>query len=411
MREAEDVQGRGYSVHVLFATDHLFQRAADGGVNTVGGKFPYGRWLEYLSVFDRLTVVGRCGPAHAASAGDERSSGERVTHRLFDEPRGWRRALALTRNKREIAALVEAADAVVVQLPTEYGLAAAAMAERMGKPTLVELVADPWDATWNHGAAATKLYAPVLTWRTRRRVRRAPFVRYVTNHFFQRRYPTDGEWVAASNVILAEPEPHLAGRRRTALAEQRPLVFGTIGAMHTRLKGIAIAIEALAGMKDEIGPFTYRVLGEGDPSPYRRLADRLGIGGQVQFDGTLPSGPSVAAWLDGIDLYLQPSFQEGLPRALIQAMGRGCLAIGSTAGGIPELLPPERTHRPGDLLGLQDRIRALLALPLAARQNEAAAHIEASRAYSYPLLLARKRQIYEKLRSACLSSRAFGGKE
>jgi glycosyltransferase involved in cell wall biosynthesis len=35
---------------------------------------------------------------------------------------------------------------------------------------------------------------------------------------------------------------------------------------------------------------------------------------------------------------VQPSQTEGLPRALIEAMSRGCPCIGSNAGGIPELL-------------------------------------------------------------------------
>jgi len=52
--------------------------------------------------------------------------------------------------------------------------------------------------------------------------------------------------------------------------------------------------------------------------------------------------------LDDVDIYIQPSRQEGLPRALIEAMSRGCPAVGSTAGGIPELLSPECLHQPGD---------------------------------------------------------------
>ena len=42
--------------------------------------------------------------------------------------------------------------------------------------------------------------------------------------------------------------------------------------------------------------------------------------------------------LDNIDIYLQPSLQEGLPRSVIEAMSRGCIAIGANTAGIPELL-------------------------------------------------------------------------
>ena len=74
------------------------------------------------------------------------------------------------------------------------------------------------------------------------------------------------------------------------------------------------------------------------------------------FDGVLPAGSSVFKWLDRIDVYLQPSFGEGLPRALIEAMSRGCPAIASSVAGNLELLESECLHRPGDVQGLSNRI-------------------------------------------------------
>ena len=45
--------------------------------------------------------------------------------------------------------------------------------------------------------------------------------------------------------------------------------------------------------------------------------------------------------LSEMDLYIQPSLQEGLPRAMIEAMSVGMPIIGSNAGGIPELIDKE----------------------------------------------------------------------
>ena len=44
-----------------------------------------------------------------------------------------------------------------------------------------------------------------------------------------------------------------------------------------------------------------------------------------------------------MDIYIQPSLTEGLPRALIEAMSRGLPCLASRAGGIPELLPEHCT--------------------------------------------------------------------
>lgn len=49
----------------------------------------------------------------------------------------------------------------------------------------------------------------------------------------------------------------------------------------------------------------------------------------------------VFRWLEQVDIYIHPSKQEGLPRALIEAMNSTCFCIGAHTGGIPELLPNE----------------------------------------------------------------------
>lgn len=43
-------------------------------------------------------------------------------------------------------------------------------------------------------------------------------------------------------------------------------------------------------------------------------------------------------WVETIDIYVQPSRQEVLPRALIEAMSRAIPAFGANTAGIPELL-------------------------------------------------------------------------
>jgi glycosyltransferase involved in cell wall biosynthesis len=70
------------------------------------------------------------------------------------------------------------------------------------------------------------------------------------------------------------------------------------------------------------------------------LALKLNIADRVEFHGELSSGRSIFEFLDSIDLFVMPSRAEGLPRALVEAMSRGCPCIASAVGGIPELLEP-----------------------------------------------------------------------
>ena len=57
----------------------------------------------------------------------------------------------------------------------------------------------------------------------------------------------------------------------------------------------------------------------------------------VVFTGSM-GHDQIFEWLKTIDVYIQPSLTEGMPRALIEAMSKGCPCVASNAGGMPELL-------------------------------------------------------------------------
>lgn len=355
-------------MNVLWAHDHTFY-FNESGKYFSGGKLPYKVWQRYLNVFDRLTVVGRGRllPAEAEAGGKTLSSGPNVDFLVL--PSLSNPVNKLTKKgyvERMLTEAILQADAVIARLPSELGAEAIRLARRHGKPFAVEVVACAWDGLWNYGSMQGKLYAPVSFRKTRKLVRQAPFAMYVTDAFLQRRYPCkNGRTGSCSNVEIAEPSPEALERRLDGIRARSaddPLVFGLIGSLNGRTKGIDVAFKALARVKDKLPPFELRILGDGAQEPWKKLAERLSIGDRVRFDGVLPSGQPVWDWLGGVDVYLQPSFQEGLPRATIEAMSRACPVIGSTAGGIPELVPGGFLHKPGN-----DRQLAELLIAYAGR--------------------------------------------
>jgi len=65
------------------------------------------------------------------------------------------------------------------------------------------------------------------------------------------------------------------------------------------------------------------------------------------FHGVLPHDRLMDV-LRSTDIYVHPSFTEGQPRAVIEAMSVGVPVVGAAAGGTPENLPEHQVFRPGD---------------------------------------------------------------
>lgn len=263
------------------------------------------------------------------------------------------------RLKRLFHSVFSDADAVIVRLPNQNGFIATAVALQMNKPLACDIGGRSMDALSNHGSPIAKMYAPFSELRMRYAVQRCDYVSYVTQNYLQECYPACNGAVtfAGSNVEIPSPSHLILDRRRYRQASyHEELVFGTIGSLTGWMKGIHIALEAFTHVPSSFPPWRYRVLGAGDPEPFIKIAESLGIADKVDFDGTLPSGNPVYRWLDKIDVYIQPSLREGLPRAVIEAMSRGCPVVATSVGGTTELLEPDDLVPAGNVQALLDAL-------------------------------------------------------
>ncbi|QHW34317.1 glycosyltransferase [Paenibacillus rhizovicinus] len=346
-------------MHVVWAHDHTFYFNETGKFYS-GGKLPYAVWERYLAVFDSITVAcrGQRTSADADMHGKTLSSGANVDFLVL--PSLSNPVNKLTKRgivEHSLREAISKADAVIARMPSEIGAEAIRVARSLGKPFAVEMVACAWDGLWNYGSAQGKLYAPFSLWKTRSLVKRAPYGIYVTEKFLQKRYPLAGRGVegSCSNVEIPAVSADVLARRLERIATSpewnaaRPFRIGMIGSLNGKTKGIDTAMRAIARIqRKDLPPFEFHILGDGSVDRWLALAEKLGITGIVKFCGVLTSGSAVFEWLDELDLYVQPSFQEGLPRATIEAMSRACPVLGSTAGGIPELIGADWLHKPGN---------------------------------------------------------------
>lgn len=168
-----------------------------------------------------------------------------------------------------------------------------------------------------------------------------------------------------------------AVRQELGLGVGEPLVIG-LGRLVAK-KGFAVLLDAWPSVLRARPDAMLAIVGYGDlRESLERQASKLGIGHRVRFTGQLER-ERAAAYLAAADLFVLPIVREGvdgLPNALLEAMGAGRPVVASRVAGVPDvvddgvhgLLVPER-----DPTALGQTIVRLLADPvLAARLGGAA---------------------------------------
>lgn len=295
-----------------------------------------------------------------------------------------------SKNKRIIEEAVLNTDVCVVHLPDDKGNMVVKYAKKHRKPYLCVVCGCPWDALWNYDWRG-KLIAPWAFLQLRRVIRNAPFIVYVTSKFLQHRYPTKGKWLACSNAnastgILGVLEKRLE-RIKNIVLGSTVIKIGTSAAIDVPYKGQEYVIRALAILKSRGFNYEYHLIGRGDDTRLKAIAKECGVENQVYFYGTLPHD-KVFEFLDDIDVYIQPSKQEGLPRATIEAMSRGCLCLGSNIAGLPELIDEEYLFPKGNALRIAE---ILQNITIEAMTGQAQTNFERAKAYDKDYL-SEKRQ-------------------
>lgn len=354
-------------MQVVVSTAHHFLRTPDRRVYSATGGRGYRFWQRYLEVFDAVRVLARVRDVAAAPLALQRADGAQVSFAPLPDYRGpvgfLKKGAAISNTVRVV--LNEEA-ALILRLGMPIDSMVLGQCRRSGHPYGVEVVGDPYDV-FAPGAVRHPL-RPLFRWLFTRRQRRlcahACAASYVTAQALQRRYPVapDALSVACSDVEL-RPEAFVPDHRRwEQTADPARLVL--VGSLAQMYKAPDVLLHAVARCCAQGLPVTLTILGDGKHrAELEALASTLGLSDAVQFLGQVPAGAAVRQQLDRADLFVMPSRTEGLPRAMIEAMARGLPCIGSTVGGIPELLPAEHLVPPGDAVALADKIGAVLRDP------------------------------------------------
>lgn len=194
-------------------------------------------------------------------------------------------------------------------------------------------------------------------------------VTMTTRHLGYHRHPYQRVIYNAALEIVSQPDPDFSESvARLALRSPRLLVLGRLSPE----KGVDVLLHGLRELPHETVP-SLLVVGDGpERGRLEKLALALSIRDRVAF---LPSTSDVAAAYASCDAVIIPSWSEGLPNVLLEALAHDRPVLATDVGAVHEVLAGSRAGiivPPGSPSAIAQAIPGVLALrqdPEAARER------------------------------------------
>ena len=387
-------------MRLLVAVAAHYARGPDGAVYTQG-IHRRSFWQRYLEVFDEVTVLARTGRRDDMDSTWVPADGPNIEFRSLPDYAGPWEYLALRSELKAVAReAVADADAYLLR---SGGNAVTALAwseiRRRRRPYAVEVTGDPWGIL-RPGSVKTcvrPIGRRIYTRNLRLQCRHASAIAYVTRATLQQHYPAAlGAFTTHYSTVDMPAEAYVDQPRRFHVPGRR-LVY--IGNLHHYIKGADVFVEAVASCLRRGVQVQAEMLGGGPRrAEFEQLIRSLGAGDHVRLLGQVTDRRDVIRRLDSADLFVCPSRAEGLPQAMIEAMGRALPCIGTSVGGIPELLPSQDMVPPRDARALSSKIIEVARDP-ERMTRMSARNLEVASEYRAEVLVPRRREFYQRLRA------------
>src|SRR5262249_36781248 len=152
-------------------------------------------------------------------------------------------------------------------------------------------------------------------------------------------------------------------RARLKLHPDRPMIL-YVGNVKTE-KGVGELVEAMARLTRRLGRKDVELCVVGSGEILDKLKARtleLGLGPNIRFAGR-QLHTEIPHWMSACDVFCLPSYAEGCPNVILEALASGRPVVASRVGGIPELLTDKNGGMTpaGDAEALADGLAAALA--------------------------------------------------
>ncbi len=317
--------------------------------------------LEVAMIGPDLDAMGGIATVCRTWLGTEAIRAARVRHvgTMRDAPPARKAVLVAARQARFAARLARGWRPDLFHVHTSYRtsfyrkLAYVREALATGRPVVVHVHAPDLRGFYE----ASRLNAAAVRWMFARAARVVALSEHMAGEI--RGWMGD----AARVEVLYNPVDTRRFRPAPRPADRPPtLLF--MGRIEAR-KGVWDLLEALPAVLAAVPGARARFCGDGERERLLAEARRLGIADRVEAPGWLSGDAALEAWASA-DLLCLPSYHEGLPMSILEAMACGLPVVATPIAGVPEAVVEGRTGHlvpPGDREALAERLVALLGDP------------------------------------------------
>jgi teichuronic acid biosynthesis glycosyltransferase TuaC len=262
--------------------------------------------------------------------------------------RGWMMTLSILRECKRVLR-GRSPKAVLGAFAFPDGFAAVAIGRMAGLPAVIKVVGSDVDSLDEGG-----LRRRLSLWGLRRANAIVSVAPYLKDKLVEHGIAADKVSVVYNGVDseVFRPRDPLSARAELGLAaQQRTVLF--VGRLD-RDKGFAELLSAEVIAACERNGAQIAIIGEGayGASLHQQVAARS-LQDRVRLLG-LMNPAQIATWMGAADCLCLPSYHEGQPNVILEALSCGLPVVATRVGGIPEVVGPHNgvlvePHRPDDL--------------------------------------------------------------
>lgn len=171
------------------------------------------------------------------------------------------------------------------------------------------------------------------------------------------------------------------------------LMMGRLG----EKKGVFDLIKAIEKIVRVVPTVQFILAGDGDIDKVKKIVQEKELSEYISVPGWVSNG---SEYYSNADIYVLPSYNEGLPMSILEASSYGLPVVSTSVGGIPEIIEDGLNGflvEPGDINALEERLLSLIESPELRRKMGNAAHEKVKDKFNINHIAGQISKLYEEL--------------